>query len=411
MNEDIKNLAIEAVLDNWFTTVYNKKKRTTRIDIKNKKLMSKCWGMHNDLVGKQKYRDGYEDFKADFMRIIFDLMNTFQPEKHNSSWSEVYKSANANENYDDGKSVVSALSAYVYSGVEFRIKEECSDDYIRFGNSGEKRLYLSVESYNRNINDDDNEEMSKLLDNSNNAFVVSADKIYSSQINNWFQTNKKKILLNSQLMALDQWDTFDIYESSNDHLPAHFNVAHQGNVTEKLYKIANRTLKAFNEASLNKLTQQQIAAKKELDIIESFISILKLNKSNKRNEQLYEILFDIFSKIQLNLKLELDEHIKLNQRQKDLELLNKVCKQLEDRYEKLQSILENVQTFEKQNELVSKPKLRPNWLGNLSEDAKKSDIRTARIITGDGVARMNKKNKNKFGEVRTYSLDDLEVAK
>jgi len=126
---------------------------------------------------------------------------------------------------------------------------------------------------------------------------------------------------------------------------------------------------------------------------------------------LYEILFDIFSKIQLNLKLELDEHIKLNQRQKDLELLNKVCKQLEDRYEKLQSILENVQTFEKQNELVSKPKLRPNWLGNLSEDAKKSDIRTARIITGDGVARMNKKNKNKFGEVRTYSLDDLEVAK
>lgn len=408
MSEDIKKLAIEAVLNNWFTTVYNKKLGKTKIKINNSYFGNQCGSTYSNLRKKAVYSDGFENFKADYASLCYDIMKSFNPAKHKSNWQEILDLAN-NNNKQDEHTILNTFSSYVTTSMQYKLIDEFRSDFVSYGRD-KKKLYLKIDSINRKYDDsDDDTEISRVVENSSNIFNNQKDKIYTSQINNWFQTDKEKILMKSQIEKLKLWESLDIYDYSEDKLKKHFGTD-RSSVRKILIGIGKRTLKNFNKANLKNLTQQQIAADKELKIIEPLIEASKSEAAN-RIDEMYTILFEIFPLIQMNLKLDASEHISLNKRVKDVELLEKVMNQIEVRYEKLQDILANIEVFEQQEELVSNVSIRPDWTAGIFDAAKEGDSKNAYIIGSDGFAVVKKEYNNRFSEVRTYSLDELENQK
>lgn len=355
---DVKQQAINSVVDQWFV------QKSKRISIVNDKLKSKCWGMYQDYKINGKINTKYEDFKADFMLKVYEAMFSFEPEKNGSTWQDVLE--NADKPYKGTRSVISGLSAYTYAKVGFSIIDEYREPFVRVGHGSdypETKVYMPTQSYNITTNSESNDEIMMMLSDDSDVFKGTKDTTHKNYISTWFDENKEKMLLKTQLKTIEQLETFDIFNPSNEDLPKHFGVSHQGNVKDKLDKIANRTLKKYNEEQVIPLTHTQVLAKSKLEMLKPIIDLMIDDSDlDNQNKEVSQVIYSVFPEIQMQLKLTLDEHQAANRHQLTSKQLYKVCQQLEMWFETLAKIAKADDVFTPIQEFYKKPTIRPKWL-------------------------------------------------
>lgn len=352
--ENIKKLAIEKIINEWFgVNVVRAKEMKFSYTIKNEKMAKQCNYLHN----KYAYNQYKPFYMVDYILEIYLAMVNFQAT--DLEWQAM---ANNSEN-----SRLSELNLLSRSYAQYELKRSKLERSGRIMSINNKEVLVTLPTLSLDFIDEaDNDGISLMdvLTSDSNIFNKNINQIYyKNSFRDWFDQNRSKILTKNQDQFIANMNNVNMQEHDNETVRSLVGID-KCKVNTKLDKIAERVVKAYNKQLPQNPNREQIELKQRIELLQPIVSMVYDDDLDYVNETIFNYVAEHFCDLQEYLQLSADECIAINRNEFNHKIVYKVAEQVEKKINTFRDQLTEADNAQKITQIESFRHIKKEDEGN-----------------------------------------------